>query len=82
VVDCYEKMTPDALDSLTPEEHRRLYAMLRLEVILSPDGTTELRGVTFPEEPVNVCGADKRSPSRAAPSWSAGHMVTSGYCKA
>jgi hypothetical protein len=82
VLDYYEKMTPDAFESVMPEEHQRFYAMLRLEVTLSPDDSIELRGAAFPEGSVSVCGADKRRPSRAAPSWSAGHMVTSGYCKA
>jgi hypothetical protein len=82
VLEYYEKVTPKALDSLTSQERRRFYAMLRLEVTLSPDGFTELRGAAFPEDSVSVCGADKLHPSRAAPSWSAGRMVTSGYCKA
>ncbi len=82
VRDYYEKMAPYALDSLTPEERRRFYAMLRLGVILSPDGSKELHGAAFPDDPVNVCGADKRHPSRARPSWSAGRKVTFECCTA
>jgi G:T/U-mismatch repair DNA glycosylase len=82
VLDYYEKMTPDALDSLMPEERRRFYTMLRLKVILSPDGSMELRGAAFPEDSVSVCGADKRRPSRTVPSWAAERTAISGYCKA
>jgi hypothetical protein len=82
LLDYYEKLMPDALDSLTPEERRRFYAMLRLEVILSPDGSIELRGAAFPEGSVGVCGEDTRYPSRARQSWSAGRKVTFECCTA
>ena len=78
----YEKITPEALDILTPEERRKFYTMLRLEVILSPDGSTELRGAAFPESPTNVCEPNTPHPSRAGPSWSAGRTVISPCCTA
>jgi hypothetical protein len=51
----YEDNAPEALDSLTPEERRRFYAILRLAVSLHPSGSLELRGVVFPENPAGVC---------------------------
>ncbi len=51
----YEENAPEALDSLTPEERRRFYSILRLEVSLHPSGSLELRGVVFPENPAGVC---------------------------
>jgi site-specific DNA recombinase len=54
----YEKTALEALDSLTPEERRRFYGMLRLKVTIAPDGYTELRGAAFPEEPMAVCKID------------------------
>jgi hypothetical protein len=38
-------MTPEALDSLTPEERRQIYTMLRLKVEIDADGHMEARGV-------------------------------------
>jgi ABC-type uncharacterized transport system permease subunit len=38
-------MTPEALDALTPEERRQVYAMLRLKVEVYTDGRMEARGV-------------------------------------
>ena len=37
-------MVPEALDDLTPEEHHRVYRMLRLKVLVRPDGTLEGSG--------------------------------------
>jgi site-specific DNA recombinase len=51
----YEGMAPEALDTLTPEERRNLYALLRLEVHLSLDGFLELRGAAFPEGLTSIC---------------------------
>jgi site-specific DNA recombinase len=41
----YTQMTPEALDSLTPEERRQVYTMLRLKVEIDADGRMEARGV-------------------------------------
>jgi hypothetical protein len=51
----YEKSAPEALDSLTPEERRKFYEMLRLEVTLAPDDSLELCGAAFPEGLMAVC---------------------------
>jgi DNA repair exonuclease SbcCD ATPase subunit len=55
LLEYYENTVPEALDSLTPEERRRFYAILRLEVILSPDGSLELCGAAFPVGSTAVC---------------------------
>jgi site-specific DNA recombinase len=58
LLEYYARMTPEALDSLLPEERRKFYGMLRLEVTISPDGSAELRGAAFPEGLVKVCGTN------------------------
>ena len=40
----YTQMTPEALDSLTPEERQQLYKLLRLRVVVRPDGWIRLSG--------------------------------------
>lgn len=37
-------MTPDALDTLTPEERHHVYKMLRLRVVVHLDGALEVSG--------------------------------------
>jgi site-specific DNA recombinase len=44
VLDDYARMTPEALDALTPEERHRLYKILRLRVMAQPDGTAQVSG--------------------------------------
>jgi hypothetical protein len=39
LLESYAKMTPEALDALTPEERRQVYGMLRLRVEVAADGT-------------------------------------------
>jgi len=51
----YEKTAPEALNSLTPEQRRKFYAMLRLEVTLAADGSLELYGAALPEGVMAVC---------------------------
>src|SRR5215212_4800027 len=41
----YAQLTPEALDSLTPEERRQVYNMLRLKVEVGADGSMEARGM-------------------------------------
>jgi hypothetical protein len=41
----YARLTPEALDSLTPEERRQVYTMLRLKVEVGEDGSMEARGI-------------------------------------
>jgi hypothetical protein len=45
VLDDYARMTPEALDALTPEERHYLYSMLRLRVVAQSDGTVLVSGV-------------------------------------
>ena len=40
----YAAMTPEALDELTPEERHRVYRMLKLKVLIKPDGSLEASG--------------------------------------
>jgi hypothetical protein len=44
VLETYARMAPEALDSLTPEERHQFYKMLRLRVVVQPDGTLQLSG--------------------------------------
>src|SRR5215211_8630302 len=41
----YAEMIPEALDDLTPEERRDVYKMMRLKVLIFPDGSVEVTGV-------------------------------------
>jgi site-specific DNA recombinase len=41
----YAGMVPEALDELAGEERHQVYGMLRLEVLVSPNGDLEVRGV-------------------------------------
>lgn len=45
ILESYARMTPEALDNLTPEERRSVYHMLRLKVNANPDGSLEVTGV-------------------------------------
>ena len=36
---------PEALATMVPEDRHRVYKMLRLHVLVYPDGTGELRGM-------------------------------------
>jgi multidrug resistance efflux pump len=45
LLESYAEMTPEALDALTSEERRQVYAMLRLRVDLAADGAMEARGI-------------------------------------
>jgi hypothetical protein len=44
VLESLVDVAPQALDSLSPEERNRFYKMLRLEVVVSPDGSLEVSG--------------------------------------
>jgi hypothetical protein len=59
LLEVYAKMTPEALDSLTPEERHRVYGMLGLKATITMDGTMEVRG-TFGEGTA-LCGTKTRS---------------------
>ena len=45
LLEYYASIAPEALDSLTPEERHQLYRMLRLEVMVRPDGDLEVSEV-------------------------------------
>jgi site-specific DNA recombinase len=45
LLESYVGMVPEALDSLTPEEHHYVYKMLRLRVALRPDAPPEVSGM-------------------------------------
>ena len=40
----YAEMTLEALDEITSEERHRIYRMLKLKVLVQPDGTLEASG--------------------------------------
>jgi hypothetical protein len=82
LLESYAEIAPDALDSLTPEQRQRFYALLHIEIPLAPDGSFEVRGVAFPGGLRSVCEKDTPHPSRAGPSWSAGRKVSAGCCTA
>jgi CRISPR-associated endonuclease/helicase Cas3 len=45
LLEYYARMTPAALDALSPEERHQVYKMLRLAVEISPDGSLDCSGV-------------------------------------
>jgi hypothetical protein len=45
LLESYARMTPAALDTLSPEERHQVYKMLRLTVEISPDGSLDVTGV-------------------------------------
>jgi site-specific DNA recombinase len=51
VLEYYERMAPDALDSLTPEQRNHFYKVLRLRVVVMPGGGIEICG-PFPDAAV------------------------------
>ena len=42
LLDEYSRMAPEALDTLTPEERRQVYGMLRIRAVIRMDGTLEV----------------------------------------
>jgi hypothetical protein len=44
LLESYADLIPEAFDSLSPEERRRVYKMIGLEVHLAPDGSYEISG--------------------------------------
>src|SRR5919107_6217553 len=45
LLESYAQMAPEGLDNLTPQERRRVYGMLRLNVEVFADGRMEARGI-------------------------------------
>jgi hypothetical protein len=62
VLETYARMAPEALDSFTPEERHQFYRMLRLRVVVQPDGTTQVSGAFTDEQ--GVCTLETTSPCR------------------
>ena len=52
-------MTPEALESLTPEERHRVYGILGLGATITMNGTLEVSG-TFNDGDI-LCGLETRS---------------------
>jgi hypothetical protein len=44
LLESYVEMTPEALESLTPEERHRVYGMLGLGATIKMDGILEVSG--------------------------------------
>jgi hypothetical protein len=59
ILKSYARITPEALDNLTPEERRGVYHTLRLKVTVHPDGTLDvtraLRDCFAPENQDGGC---------------------------
>jgi hypothetical protein len=51
ILDSYAALTPEALESLSPEERRKVYVILSLTVQALADGGLKISGA-FGEEPV------------------------------
>jgi hypothetical protein len=44
ILESYARIAPEALDALTPEERHQFHKVLRLRVIVGPDGATQISG--------------------------------------
>jgi site-specific DNA recombinase len=64
VLDSLIDVAPQALDSLTAEERNRFYKLLKLEVIVNPDGSLEVSGAFG--DGLGVCESE---PLPLSPSW-------------
>ena len=58
LLEYYVEMTPEALESLTPEERHRVYGILGLGAPITMDDTLEVSG-TF-DEGTSICGLETR----------------------
>jgi hypothetical protein len=61
LIDYYQGVAPEALDSLTPEERHRLYKLLRLQVSVRPGRALEISWAGG--EGSSVCENGTASPS-------------------
>ncbi|HVF02112.1 MAG TPA: recombinase family protein [Rubrobacteraceae bacterium] len=59
LLETYAALTPEALESLTPEERQKLYKMLRLRVIINLDETIEVGGMFV--DNLDVCTVEVSS---------------------
>jgi site-specific DNA recombinase len=60
VLETYARMAPEALESLSPEERHQFYKMLRLRVVVQPDGSTQVSGAFADGQ--DVCTLETTSP--------------------
>jgi hypothetical protein len=71
LLESYIGMVPDALGSLTPEEHHHVYKMLRLRVALRPDAPPEVSGMFGGDLDVSktetASNPDHRRPKNTSP---------------
>src|SRR5918994_1925575 len=76
LMEFYAGAVPEDLERLGPEERRRIYGRLRLELWARSDGTLEARGVLLeglrigPEDGPTVCETTLAPSPRRARSWS------------
>jgi hypothetical protein len=66
ILESYVRMTPDALDNLTPEERHRFYRMLGLKVTVGADGSVELDGTFIVDGPLELGAAFEGSEGERA----------------
>ena len=59
----YAGLMPEALATMAPEDRHSVYKMLRLKVLVYPDGTGELRGMFGQGDSVGPLGITSRSSS-------------------
>jgi site-specific DNA recombinase len=57
LLESYALRTPEALDTLTPEERHQVYKMLRLKVVANADGTLEVSGAF--KEGLPICESNR-----------------------
>lgn len=58
----YEHATPEDLDALSPEERHHVYRLMRLEVLVRPDGSLEARG----DVPLDISSLNSTETTRAS----------------
>ena len=63
LLETYAQMTPEALETLTPEERQQLYKMLGLTVLVCSDGTIEITGAFSGQGVSDSLSSVKRSDS-------------------
>ncbi len=82
LLDHYAAMAPEALHSLTPEEHHQVYKMLRLKVIAHLSGDVELAGdlVCIPDGGKVGEGDVVEVRSKGESTWSPSTSIPWVYC--
>ena len=66
-MESYARMTPDALDNLTPEERHHFYKMLGLKATIGASGSVELDGTFIVDGPLEIGEALGGPPGEGAP---------------